>query len=305
MDREMTQERTFFIVSQEGLPSDPDPAHVRLAGVQMDIRIADRDRNLGTCLAALEQARDRGASLIVFPECTLTGYAFADLAEARDAALPRTGPQWDRLIEACRDLGVHAVVGYLERTAEGVANTASTFGPQGAVAHYRKTHLPFLGSDKFVERGGEVLGIHEVDGIRLAVQICFDASFPEVTRLQSLAGADLVILPTNWPQEALAKASWLPNTRAYENVIYFAAINRVGEERGYRFHGLSRICGPAGETLVQGPRDRAALLLADVDPLRSRTKRIERRAGEYYVDRMGERREDLYRLSRVEREDES
>jgi predicted amidohydrolase len=300
----MTREKTFTIVAQEGLPPEPASGHTRLAAVQMDIRIADPEHNLQTCLAVLGRARDLGASLIVFPECTLTGYAFADAREAAVAALQRTSPLWDRLIEACRDLEVHAVVGYLERTESGLANTASTFGPGGAVAHYQKTHLPFLGSDKFVERGGEVLGLHEVAGVRVGVQICFDASFPEVTRLQSLAGADLVLLPTNWPQEALAKASWLPNTRAYENVIYFAAVNRVGEERGYRFHGLSRICGPAGETLVQGPRDEAAILLADVDPLRSRTKRIERRAGEYYVDRMGERREDLYRLSRVEREDE-
>jgi predicted amidohydrolase len=269
----------------------------------MDIRIAEPEENLGACLAAMARSREAGASLIAFPECAITGYAFADVAEARGGALERTDPRWERLIAACRDLDVHVVVGYLERVPDGVANAATTFGPSGLVSHYRKTHLPFLGSDKFVQRGGEIVGLHEVDGIRVALQICFDGSFPEVTRLQTLAGADLVLLPTNWPEEAEAKASWLPNTRAYENVIYFATINRLGKERGYRFHGLSRICGPGGETLVQGPRDEPAILLADIDPARSRGKRIERRAGEYYVDRIGERREDLYRLSRVREDD--
>jgi predicted amidohydrolase len=71
----------------------------------------------------------------------------------------------------------------------------------------------------------------------------------------------------------------------------------VGEERGYRFHGKSRICAPGGETLVEGPADREAILVADLDPARARTKKIVRRGGEYWVDRIGRRREDLYRLA--------
>jgi predicted amidohydrolase len=70
----------------------------------------------------------------------------------------------------------------------------------------------------------------------------------------------------------------------------------VGEERGYRFHGLSRICDPTGATLAEAPRDAETVVVVDVDPRRSRQKRILRRE-DYWVDRIGQRREDLYRLT--------
>jgi predicted amidohydrolase len=79
-------------------------------------------------------------------------------------------------------------------------------------------------------------------------------------------------------------------------VIYFASVNRVGTERGYRFHGMSRICDPEGKTLVEAPRDVETILVTDLDPERARTKRIERREG-YWLDRIAQRREDLYRLT--------
>ena len=69
---------------------------------------------------------------------------------------------------------------------------------------------------------------------------------------------------------------------------------RVGTERSYVFHGKSRICSPLGETLVQGPVDEEAILLATIDVNRARTKRIERRGEDYSVDRIHDRRPDLY-----------
>ena len=62
--------------------------------------------------------------------------------------------------------------------------------------------------------------------------------------------ADLIVLPTNWPPGAECMAATAINTRAMENAVYFAAVNRVGRERGFCFIGLSRICDPSGNTLA-------------------------------------------------------
>lgn len=270
--------------------------HVRLAAVQMDPKIGSVQANVQTVREALDVAGPQGAKLVVFPECALTGYCFESAEEAREAAVERDGPWIRDLARDAAARGVYVVVGYMERTASGVANAVSILGEGGVAGHYRKTHLPHLGGDKFVEPGQNPFTVHSVLGIRIGLLICYDASFPEASRLLTLAGADLLCLPTNWPQEALSKAGWLPNTRAYENVVYFASVNRVGTERGFDFHGLSRVCDPTGGTLVEGPRDRAAVLLADIDPARARTKKIERREG-YWVDRIGQRRPDLYTLA--------
>jgi predicted amidohydrolase len=294
----------FEIHRAAGLGAAPAEGQVRLAAVQMEPVIGEAGNNVAACVAAAAQAHREGATLIAFPECALTGYCFTDPVEARAAAVDPAGPALEPLRRAASELGVFLAVGYLERHGDDLANVAAIFGPQGPAAYYRKTHLPFLGVDKFVTAGDEPLRVFEAAGLRVGLEICWDASFPEVTRVLALAGADLVLLPTNWPQEADIKTGWLPNTRAYENVIYFAAVNRVGTERGYVFHGKSRICGPGGETLVEGPADREAILVVDLDPVRARTKKIVRRGGEYWVDRIGERREDLYHLSALEPGDE-
>jgi predicted amidohydrolase len=267
-----------------------------MAAVQMEPKIGAAADNTQAVIQALHLASDQGARLAVFPECTLTGYCFDSAEEAREAAIERDGPHLRELAAAAAERGVYIVVGYMERTETGLANSLSILGEGGAVGHYRKTHLPHLGGDRFVEPGENRFAVHTVLGIRLGLLICYDASFPEASRLLTLAGADLLCLPTNWPKEALSKAAWLPNARAYENVVYFASVNRVGTERGFDFHGLSRICDPTGETIVEGPRDRPAVLLADLDPARARNKKIMRRE-DYWVDRIGQRRPDLYSLS--------
>jgi predicted amidohydrolase len=294
----------FQIHRETGLGARPATGHVRIAGVQMDPVIGDPERNFEICLSAMTNAREQGANLVVFPECSLTGYCFSDREEATRAALGKEGPIMRRVSEAAAEMGVVCVVGYLERTPSGLANAVSMLGPDGVGGHYRKTHLPHLGGDRFVEQGSQPPPVVEALGLRVGLQICYDASFPEATRLLALAGADLVVLPTNWPQEAEAKAGWLPNARAYENVIYFASVNRVGSEKGFDFHGMSRICNPEGKTLVEAPRDAEVIVIADLDPVRARTKRIERREG-YWLDRIEQRREDLYRLTAGQGQEDS
>ena len=292
----MRESPRFGRVLEEGLADAPRPGTTRLAAVQMDTTIGETEKNLAACVEAIEASASARAGLVAFPECALTGYCFRDPEEARAAAIDPGGPVIRRLVEASADHGLRTVVGYLERTATGVANAASLVGPRGVEAHYRKTHLPHLGADRWTEPGCAPFTVHEAGNLRVGMLICYDASFPEATRLLALGGADLVLLPTNWPAEAMLKAQFLPNARAYENVIYFASVNRVGEERGYRFHGGSRVCGPEGDVLAEGPLNAEAILVCDVDPARARAKRIERRKGEYWIDRIAQRREDLYRL---------
>jgi predicted amidohydrolase len=258
--------------------------------------LGDLDANVGMSVHAMRQAAAEGASFVVFPELSLTGYCFETRGEALEHAIGAGDEAFETLTDACAELDQVIAVGYLERMDQGFANVVSLIGGDGIVGHYRKTHLPHLGVDKWTEQGWDPLELYEVGELKVGLLICFDASFPEATRLLAMQGADVIVLPTNWPAEAIDKAGWLPNTRAYENVIYFASVNRVGEEGGYVFHGLSRVCGPEGGTLVDGPADEPAILIADIDPARARAKRIERRQGEYWLDRMGQRREDLYVL---------
>jgi len=267
---------------------------MKIAAVQMDIHLGHVDRNLNALEERLRETAGNGAQLTVFPECAVTGYCFENLDEARPFAEQVPGPATERLAGLCAELKVYAVFGMLEHDGDRVFNTAVMVGPEGFLGSYRKTHLPFLGVDQFVNFGDREYEVHSAGDLRVGLNICYDAAFPEASRTLTLLGADLIALPTNWPPGAECVAGHALNTRAMENGVYFAAANRVGEERGFHFIGLSRICGPRGETLATAEDDSETILYADIDPDRARDKRVVREVGRHAIDRLADRRPELY-----------
>ncbi len=266
----------------------------KIAGVQMDCRLGDKHHNLDGIRAKLRQAAGQGARLVVFPECALTGYGFESKEEAWPYAETLPGPSTESLAADCRQLGVWAAVGLLERAGEALFNACALIGPQGLVAGYRKIHLPFLGVDRFTTPGDRPFTVHDLGELRVGMNICYDASFPEAARALMLLGADVILLPTNWPPGALSTVQYLIQARALENHLYYVAVNRVGEERGFRFIGQSRMVDCQGELLACGRADGEDILYAEVDPSRSRQKQIVKIPGKYEINRLADRRPELY-----------
>jgi predicted amidohydrolase len=267
-----------------------------IAAVQMDCRFADTVHNLFAIRSKLREAARRGAKLVIFPECAVPGYCFASRVEAWEVAEPLPGPSTKALVDDCRELGVWAVVGLLERdeAAGKLYNAAALVGPEGLVGTYRKAHLPCLGVDRFTDRGDRPFAVDDIGGLKVGMSICYDASFPEASRALMLQGADLIVLPTNWPPEAERTARILIQARAMENRVYYAAVNRVGTERGFRFIGLSRIADVSGDLIAASESADETILYAEIDPARARQKKIVNIPGEYEVDRVKDRRPELY-----------
>ena len=267
---------------------------VRVAAVQMDVTLMEVEQNLDAIEQALEEAAGAGARLVVFPECAVTGYCFESLEEALPLGESIPGPSTDRIGAACARLDVHAVFGLLERVEDRLYNACVLVGPAGLVSSYRKIHLPFLGIDRFVTPGDRPFAVHEAAGLKIGMNICYDGSFPESSRVMALDGADLVVLPTNWPPGAECFAAHVINTRAMENGIYYVATNRIGEERGFSFIGGSRICDPNGRTLDTADHTDPAILYADMDPERARNKRYVRVPDKHEIDRFDDRQPRWY-----------
>jgi predicted amidohydrolase len=83
-------------------------------------------------------------------------------------------------------------------------------------------------------------------------------------------------------------------TRAMENTVYAMAVNRVGEESGFRFIGSSSIVDPNGRVLARAAGDREEILTAEVDPARARQKHLVRVPGRHEINRIGDRRPGFY-----------
>jgi predicted amidohydrolase len=262
------------------------------ASVQMDIAIGDICANMERVKALLHQAASNGARLVVFPECATSGYCFGDADEARRFAIQASDPILTDFAETCRVIGVIGVLGFLERDGAGYMYNSALLALADRTFVYRKTHLPTLGVDRFVLRGSE-LPVLDAGFARLGPLICYDVRFPEAARVLTLRHADVIVLPTNWPEGAETAPEYVLRARARENGVAIVAANRVGIERGRRFIGRSQIVAADGTVLAQAGGDEETLL-AEIDPRRSRRKRIVIEPREWEQDTVGDRRPELY-----------
>jgi predicted amidohydrolase len=266
-----------------------------LVGVaQIEPRLGETERNLELCLAQLEQAAAEGCELLVLPECALTGYVCATPEEAAGVGLEVPGGEVSALEMACADLGLHAVCGLIEREHDNVRNCALLVGPGGLVGRYWKTHLPYLGVDRFVTPGDGPFEPFDTPLGRIGLEICYDLRFPEVTRSLALAGAEIVAHPTNWPIEASSVAEVITRARALENRVFLLTANRVGRERSAEFCGWSQIVAPSGLRLAEADAISETLLVADIDVTDARVKDVIPSPGEYEMRFFDHRRPELY-----------
>jgi len=266
----------------------------------MEPILLDPEANLEKIINLIHEASKRGAQIAIFPECAVTGYALS-AEEAVAVAEPIPGPQTQRMSDACREAGLTAVVvGTIEKDEhDRLFNTAALVGPDGLIARYRKTHLPYLGVDRYLAAGDALPGPFETSVGRIGMLICYDLRFPEPIRVLALAGAQVILLPTAWPSTATLYPEFMAQSRAAENGLYLIAANRVGEERGTHYLGRSVIVGPDGEMLVEARAEGEEILCVDIDPTRSDHKQRIFVPGEYELYLFEDRRPDLYQtLSR-------
>jgi 5-aminopentanamidase len=266
---------------------------MKVAAVQMDVKIFDKQGNLGMVLARLESAAQEGAKLVVFPECALTGYCFDSKEEAMPEAETVPGPASERLVAAAKRLDCTVVVGMLERMGNQVYNAAAVVSPQGIAGVYRKVHLPGLGIDRFDALGDRPFPVFATRHARLGVNICYDCSFPESGRIVKLQGAQVLCIPTNWP---VGSDSWehTPKVRATENHLVVVVADRVGEERGFRFMGHSQIVDFTGKVLAEAGETEDTILFGEVDLAATDDNRVVRVPGLWEFDRIAARRPEMY-----------
>jgi predicted amidohydrolase len=273
---------------------EPSPSTWTVAGVQMEPKLGELEGNLDRILGWLERAAAAGARLVVFPECALSGYGFATRQDGLDHAIPADGEPIKRVAQACARLDCHCVFGFLERDGSRLFNACVLIGPDGPLGVYRKVHLPYLGIDMHADPGDRPFAVLDAAGLKIGMHICYDGAFPEPARVMALLGADLLVLPTNWPTHSDCAAEHGIPTRAFENTVYVLAVNRVGEESGFRFIGKSSIADPVGRVLAAAGGDTEEMIIAEIDPARARTKRLIRVPGRHELNRIADRRPGFY-----------
>ncbi|HEY3780209.1 MAG TPA: carbon-nitrogen hydrolase family protein [Fimbriimonadaceae bacterium] len=265
---------------------------MHLACVQTDVVFGDPLANAANAIKHLEKLRKQGADLVVFPEAYLTGYCVDCAADAHGIAIPRDHEAITQIAEAANRLNLLTVFGFAEESNGNVYNAAALTEPGRETRFYQKTHLPILGLDRFVQLGNEI-PVFETRLGKIGILICYDLRPPEAMRVLALAGVELVVLPTNWPEGAEVSAEHISIARAAENGVFVATCDRTGHEHGFNFIGLSKIISPKGKVLAGAGREEA-VLTADINLAEARDKHNINIPDKYETQLFESRRPELY-----------
>ena len=235
---------------------------LRIAAVQMKVRVGDPKVNLNRTSILLQEAVQAGAGLVCFPESVLDGYA-CRRPELPDLARPIPCFESDEIARQAQKHHVWVLWTLPELRGDSIYNSALLFDPQGELKlHYRKTHLCREVGEIAAYQSGSSLEITSIDGWTVGVMICYDRHYPEVARSLALQGAQLILHPTAtvwFKPDPLSLNTAMMRTRAYENRCFVLSINQVN------YGGGSAFFSPWGETLAIAG-DEEVILMAEADP---------------------------------------
>ena len=244
---------------------------MRLAVVQILNAPPDMTASLRAGLARLEEAKEAGADLVLFPELFLGGY-YLDQEMVRRASGARNALA--RLQAAVDRLGVACVAGVPDLRDGMLYNAVAILRPKADPARYAKTHLFRTEKDLFTP--GSALWTGEIAGWPCGVLVCYELGFPEIARSLAIDGARLLLAPSAFGRERARIWQIATIARALENGCYLAAADQAGRSAETEFAGHSRVVDPSGQLLVDAG-DRADMLVVDlkervIDEVRAATR---------------------------------
>ncbi len=211
------------------------------------------------------RAAASGAHIVCFPELNISGYS---LSPHPESAQPLDGETARALQGLADERRIVVLAGLLERGRHGALYAAHLAAvPGGPLRVYRKLHIAPPERDLLTP--GNDIPVFRTPRVTFGIQLCYDAHFPELATRMALAGAELLFFPHASPRGTPPRklASWLRHlrARAWDNGLFVAAVNQVGDNgEGLNFPGVAVVIGPDGEIVCQRRQDSEGMLLADL-----------------------------------------
>lgn len=229
----------------------------------------EKAKNLKLAQELIREAKNKGARMIALPEFLMAFSPTSQSAEElAQIAEPINGPFVLSLCEAAKNHTIDVVATIYEKcdSRDRVYDTALWIDAGGKpAAVYRKLHLydalGFKESDKFLA-GDEVAAPVKSDVGQCGIMICYDLRFPELARILTLMGADILLAPSGWVQGEKKIEHWhtMVRARALENGSYVVAPDQVGNI----YIGHSLVVDPFGN-IVLDMKEGEGLSLVELD----------------------------------------
>lgn len=295
--------------------------NIKIATAQFEHKSGDKGHNLSIIESLARQAAEEGAQVIVFHECSITGYSFArhlSKEELLSLAEPiPDGPSVQKLVSIARQYKIAILAGLFEKDdKDKIYKAYICVDENGVVATHRKLH-PFINSNI---TPGDRYTVFDLCGWKCGILICYDNNIVENVRATSLLGADIIFMPhvtmctpstrpgggfvdpKLWERREEDPTSlraefnglkgrewlmkWLPS-RAYDNAIYAVFANAIGMDDDQLKNGCSMIVDPFGDVIAECSKLDNDFVVATLTP-----EKLTQAGGYRYKKA---RRPDLYR----------
>ncbi len=257
----------ILFLQSEGIESvshaKPASQNMRVAVVQFR-SCRDLDSNVARHKEYIKDCSAKGARVILFPECSVTGY-FPDVIEKlgkRDLEEAE-----GKLCKTAAASGVYVIAGIPTFTQAKMFNSAIVISPQGKVIE--RYHKIQLAGERWAVPGDH-MSVFPIDGVSCSIIICHDERYPELVRLPVLAGARVVFYISHEsgleaPEKIEPYRAQIV-ARAVENSVYVAHANAPWDKtRNEGSHGQSRIISPSGRILVEAGMHDEQVISAELD----------------------------------------
>jgi len=210
------------------------------------------------------------ADIIIAPETCLTGFvSAASKKEILPLTLHARNPLCKQIASLAKEIKAHLVVPAYESVGGKIYNSVFFFDRKRGLRpeRYRKTHL--FPSERIENGGvcspGNKAVVVKTDLANFGIIICYDGDFPELSRVTTIKGAEVILRPSALlrPYEIWKLTN---RARAYDNHIYVIGANAVGTDYNGTIHfGQSMIVHPNAHVIGQA-RGTDDIIAADLDP---------------------------------------
>ena len=234
----------------------------------------DKANNLNKAEKFINEAVNQGAGLVCLPE-TFNWLGSDDEKISNSESIPGETSEFLSSLAVKNNIYIHSG-SILEKVSEKEKcyNTSFLINPKGdIIAKYSKIHLFDAEVDavkyyefEYVEAGNDVVTIIDND-ITFGFSICYDLRFPELYRLLSQKGADIIFSPAAFTIPT-GTAHWktLVKARAIENQVFMIACAQVGTDgSGKAYYGHSMVIDPWGNVLVEMDGESEGISTIDLD----------------------------------------
>ncbi len=277
------------------MPSKEAVMGFSISIAQMEVAVAQPEKNLSKAEGWIAEAARRGSDLICFPEMWTTGFNWG--ANERMASEHTTTICHVASLAKRYRIWINGSFPTINEDGR-IFNTSLLFDHMGLCRGvYRKIHLFSLLHEEQHMAAGQSITIVDTPWARTGLAICYDIRFPELFRTYALKGVEMVLCPIAFPYPRLEHWKILVRARAIENQMFMVGVNHVGSEDFgtdgvVTYFGSSVIVDPWGETVVEADESSETLLTTIVDTDKVRDIRNK-------MTVLHDRRPDIYDLSLV------